>query len=329
MKFKNYNCRNCVSRERLKHRIIRDIKEENLEIVNLFDASEITINWITPHVFRTAVRQHNVHVNYLFGSIDQSYYKRFNYFEGSVYTWPTYFFKETYLDQVSTSNQLFYARPNKFKYAIMCLNKMIHVHRYRMLKELEERNLLEGNAVSWLGERGWIDGYHFNNQGIAIEDMLAVPVRTLTESESFNELGVPEEWNESFLHIVCESTIEVRYLTEKTIKCLFGSNLFIVWGAPLIHTWLEEQGFQLYYEIIDYSFDKELDHQKRLKMIIAEVEKVIALDDYSNVYNQLRNKLEHNRNRAIEIALDGQGPSLITEFDFHEYDRYLNITRSH
>mgnify|MGYP003354060204 CR=1 FL=1 len=61
----------------------------------------------------------------------------------------------------------------------------------------------------------------------------------------------------------------------------------------------------------------------------AEVEKVIALNNYSDVYDQLRDKLEYNRNRAIEIALDGQGPSLITEFDFHEYDRYLNITRGH
>jgi flagellar assembly factor FliW len=63
---------------------------------------------------------------------------------------------------------------------------------------------------------------------------------------------------------------------------------------------LSELGFQLYDEVIDYSFDSELDINLRAEKFIKNVINITKLDKQST-YNLLKPKLLYNYNRAIEI----------------------------
>tara|TARA_B100000287_G_scaffold370733_1_gene368349 strand:+ start:1153 stop:2043 length:891 start_codon:yes stop_codon:yes gene_type:complete len=68
----------------------------------------------------------------------------------------------------------------------------------------------------------------------------------------------PMEYWESVIDLVGEPyTHHGASVTEKTFKPLFWQKPFLILGGQGIHTFLKNEGFELYDEIFDYSFDNE------------------------------------------------------------------------
>jgi hypothetical protein len=103
----------------------------------------------------------------------------------------------------------------------------------------------------------------------------------------------PDWYNITNFSMVVESKTyqEDVWHTEKTWKPIAFYHPFILWGPPGYISNLREQGFQTFDHVIDESYDNELDHVKRLDMIIQQVDSLahIKLTDHETVKRTIHN----------------------------------------
>jgi hypothetical protein len=303
--------------------IVKDCITQKPDIVNICVPEEdIVFSIHPPLILNELFKTLGITVNYIFGSYDISWYIKQGYHDPEnnihVHLWPVFFFKMSYI--YGKLGTFFDTHTESFKYPLISLNGRARQYRCHMIDLLARENMITGNAISWHGygdyDHPWM---YWKEEPLRLTDCAF----SLQEQDfNFQEFCLVKEWSQSFLHLVSESQIRIRFCTEKTVMCLLGQKLFIIWGAPYMHKMLEELGFQLYDEIIDYSFDAIDEDNLRLEMIISETKRIINLGNYDNVYNTIKNKLEHNKQRAIELAIDPSRPNIIDQYGFTHYDRY-------
>ena len=111
--------------------------------------------------------------------------------------------------------------------------------------------------------------------------------KELTDRKNINILGdVPEEYLYSPIELVGESyTDKGCCLTEKVLKPLYYKKPFISMASKGYHTFLKNQGFYLYDELFDYSFDNS-SFKVRFNSI---------MDQIKNILNQPTEKLKSYR----------------------------------
>lgn len=105
--------------------------------------------------------------------------------------------------------------------------------------------------------------------------------------------------NQSALwHIVTETVFyqDKLHLTEKIFKPIVNKRPFILAGAPGNLEYLRSYGFKTFSKWIDESYDCELDPQKRLSMIVQEVEKICLLPDsqLDAMYKDMQDIVNYN-----------------------------------
>ena len=118
---------------------------------------------------------------------------------------------------------------------------------------------------------------------------------------------IPPQYFNSFFDAVSECTAETIIISEKTIKPLFYKKPFIVFAAPGFHKYLKEIGFELYNEIIDYTFDSEIDREKRADLFATELKKINDLDTVKKrkrVYKMLKPKIDRNYENMLKVIAD-------------------------
>lgn len=106
----------------------------------------------------------------------------------------------------------------------------------------------------------------------------------------------PDQYMESCFSFFCETQTEyASSLTEKTIKNLFYKKPFLGFACDGFYKFLKNNGFELYDEIFDYSFD-EYSYGDRLNNYIGECKKVLdlSLDESINLVDKLKPKILHN-----------------------------------
>ena len=109
---------------------------------------------------------------------------------------------------------------------------------------------------------------------------------------------------ESAVYFACESqTVAAGIVTEKTIKGLFYKKPFLIYSVKGYHKWLKDNGFELYDELFDYSFD-DRDDMNRIQMYVKESRRILSIDlkELKKIIEQIKNKLEYNFNRCEEIS---------------------------
>ena len=125
---------------------------------------------------------------------------------------------------------------------------------------------------------------------------------------------VPIEFLESAVYIGCETqTVDACIMTEKTIKAFFYEKPFLVHSVKGYYEWLTSNGFVLYDELFNYSFDKEED-MKRIKMFVDECKRILdmKLTDLIHIISTLKDKLKHNNDlcRKINNKIYGNGTKI-------------------
>jgi len=124
-----------------------------------------------------------------------------------------------------------------------------------------------------------------------------------------------EMYTNSYFNIVTETSYNWNstsiignnvYLTEKTYRPIFGMQPFIVVSNPGILKHLKSMGFETFPEFFDESYDEIEDSRERMNAIVKEIKKVcsLSLEELHDRYYNIFDKLEHNRNRLIEIVDD-------------------------
>lgn len=91
------------------------------------------------------------------------------------------------------------------------------------------------------------------------------------------EFFIPPQVLDSYIHIVLETVDHVPSVTEKIFKPIMAGLPFIWHGCPNLLPYLESLGFKRYSHI-DYSFDCDPDPEKRLYLLIEEIQRLNKMD---------------------------------------------------
>lgn len=281
--------------------ILSDIKKYQPDIVNIFAAEEHEINGLWSGIdgykkYITPFIENNIEVNFIFGAASKEFYvNRYNFPDNKIYVhlWPTYFLCFV-LSSIYNNNGFDEIIPARnFKYPFISLNNRPHNHRCLFIDLLARHDLIDKGIVSWYGENpNYRWRWHKPPKKIVLDEQFL---------QSGDSYAVPNEWNDSFLHVVSECTIDRIYFSEKTWLPILYCKPFIVQSSKGFYKEFQNLGFKLYDEIFDYSFDNEENDMLRTDAIIQNVKKLIG-KDYKKLYRMLKPKILYNFNRAIEIA---------------------------
>ena len=111
-------------------------------------------------------------------------------------------------------------------------------------------------------------------------------------------------YNHSFFEIVSETLYrDGHFITEKTTKPISCCLPFLVLSSPGYLKYLQSYGFKTFDGIIDESYDQEVDLEKRIDLLVEQVEKIIN-NGSKNFYLATRDICKHNYKRLCEITGD-------------------------
>jgi len=211
------------------------------------------------------------------------------------------------------------------KFIFLCLNQRPHNHRLILLTYLKNLNLLKDDIIDWsLAERydtenvqsvQHLKGYIDPTNKMLVNDYKII---TTTKKLSYYEQNVnwfvsPGDFNpykhltlnsykNSYINIVTESYYNFKendiHITEKSFKPFYYFQLPIFLSRPNhVKMMREEYDFHFFDDLIDHSYDIEMDDVKRFHMIIAEIQRLSNMkEEISAYYKANMDKLIHNHN---------------------------------
>jgi hypothetical protein len=277
--------------------VIRDINDLHPEKIIILGENEWE-PWVVEN-FVNAVNKYNVEVVYITGAPESEFLnnlvKSFNIQNFELQHWPTYHLMYASRLLKDINNQY----KNTFKYSFICLNNRDHLHRCALIDHLEKYNLIKEDSVvtwhSYIKENTNYKFKYFDKRNMIIDDNF---------NKTLDSYQIPKQYFESFFDIVSECAYKTIMISEKTVKPLFYKKPFIVFGAPGFHRYLQQLGFELYDEIIDYSFDSENDLEKRANLFAREIKKITKIKNRKQVYKQLKKKINKNYKQLFKLAAD-------------------------
>lgn len=280
-------------------KIIRDIEEYNPSRITIFNELEWEQRQLPKYLF-DLVKEKNIEFKMIHGSFPDPYYKDYCDRMGiditSIEHWPTFWinWSEQCLHWVLPYQN--YSPNTEYKYPFICLNNKGHIHRCALIDQLAKNNILEKGVVTF---------HNFMTRHQYPFKYYDGSIRTISDdfSTKLDSFLLPEEFHQSFLHVVGEATTTVNFITEKTIIPMLLKKPFISLGKEGFNKCLTDLGFVLYDDLFDYSFDNEPDLETRASMVADNVKSIVG-KDYTQLYELLKPKLIHNYNRIQEIIHD-------------------------
>lgn len=207
----------------------------------------------------------------------------------------------------------------EFNKTFVCLNRLStkeRSYRLNLVAEIMDKNLLD---------KGHVSLQLFNNGQSMLKDELFDPDSLLSKNakiKSFNHLNkiqnnlvldkfdVPGSasahvgYEEHVLlqsglwNVVTETVFYHKklHLTEKIFKPIVVQRPFILVAAPGNLAYLKTYGFKTFNRWIDESYDLEEDNDKRIQMIVDEIEKLsnLSWEDTLAMYDEMREVLKYN-----------------------------------
>lgn len=243
------------------------------------------------------------------------------------WTWP-----ETYRFNVEKGvdiKQTGACKHFELTFPYVCLNNIVKYHRCVLMDMLAKHDLIKHGAITW---RGVVNGevesdYKFNYwkpEKLFLDQGL--------DTRFFQET-MPQEFAHSFMQLVTESDDVDTFFSEKTVTPMLLNKPFLVASCVGFHKELKKQGFELYDELFDYSFDDEPDMYIRYEKLLENIKPYIGLNQYElkEKYDKVADKITHNRTLAHLYAM--HVPSeiirlhLLVDKNVTGYDGPLNIIK--
>lgn len=225
-----------------------------------------------------------------------------------VHHWDTHFIAATIHEYKPILND------TSYRYHYVYMNNMAHAWRCHLIDLVSKRDLLKYGAVSWHNTTCNYDWKYFKPIELKLTD--SFDKNNLTLDKIFT---IPTEYAQSFAQLISETSISSIFMTEKTVIPLLAGKPFLVATAPGYHAFLQELGFELYTEIFDYSFDNELDQEKRFEMVLDNFTKLssLSLAELPEYYKKIENKIKYNQQYVM--SLENNQPKIIQDLPKHAW----------
>lgn len=249
-----------------------------------------------------------------------------------VYNWIDWYIKKIFATCVThcfNNNDLnlnYYKKSiqyEQFNYFLTSLNYRAHRHRGLMIDLLAKHNLINNNAISW----------HNKISGIEHNFKYYNPQHILQLKNSFGPdwMYLPDQYFDSFVQLISESSDIISCITEKTVMALICHKPFVIAGPMGIHKKLSELGFKLFTELFDYSFDSEIDEEKRYDLImknLVELQHQYKIDNGRRLQKLILPKLIFNFQQVKKIACDfSTVPDVVLELRQFYIDSNINLNK--
>ena len=233
------------------------------------------------------------------------------------------FNNEIYDDYSKIQDNVIYDKDSKErdKYFLL-LNRAPRIHRMAFISWLNSENLLENTLTSYPSEK--LAPYNFSKKSdlsVYFSRMLCLDRKTKSKCLSgwkdleenklplivdvdewgTNHYGTSVDWlySKTFFSVVTESIYDDLsvFLDEKIWKPIYNYHPFLMIGCPNSLVKLREFGFKTFSPWIDESYDLELNHGKRMGMVVNEIKKLcsMSIDELRGWYQNLIPILEHNK----------------------------------
>lgn len=231
---------------------------------------------------------------------------------------------------------------NKTGKFFMSRNKTAKPHRLNLLFHLKINGILEDINYSKLFTYPEDDmmPYHlsFNEKEIVQNVNLIKPFNTSIKEDDYEDgkgyydyknygfrgfheegqstLHYPElkqSYENSYVNIISESAFEsqtfypnVVHTTEKSFRPFFYYQIPLILSTPNhIKQLKKKYDFDFFDDVINHSYDNELNDKKRFLMFIDEIKRINNnKEQIKEFYKKNRERFELNRKKLLEIALD-------------------------
>jgi len=193
----------------------------------------------------------------------------------------------------------------------LCYNRRPRTHRFvvasQLLKHLSKthlsfppRDFSEKMTASWQPDHPTLadDLQHLD----ALRPLI-VDQEDFETNHALTHVAWP--YLDSYISLTTETVFEDSlgvFLSEKTYRPIANLQPFILIGSPCSLRYLREMGFRTFAPFIDERYDEELDHQRRMMLILAEIDRLAAmpLDVIHNWYCSILPDLRHNKQLLLD-----------------------------
>lgn len=122
---------------------------------------------------------------------------------------------------------------------------------------------------------------------------------------------------DTLFNIISETSFETdsTNLTEKSFKAFANSHPFLIIGDVGSNELVRSFGFELYDELVDYSFDSIPERDKRLNEALKQIRNVYSIgkDGIIDWYKNNVDKIEYNRNKFFTYSFSKMIDETITD----------------
>lgn len=217
----------------------------------------------------------------------------------NIYSWSTYFNTHVIAHSLTTSLMPFNHYDDITKH-FCSLNGRAHPYRCRFIDHMYKNNLFKHGYISWHNAENWNTDEFYKFRWWTPETLSCDPVY---DNAEFIDIFTPpiKAFKDSLFSIVSESNPDYLFITEKTYVPIYHQRPFLIFGAPYTHEYLKSLGFKMFDEVIDYSFDKELDEEIRCEMFMKQVKRICKYD-IKKLKELLDPIVMHNFRNAFRIT---------------------------
>lgn len=202
-------------------------------------------------------------------------------------------------------------------------NRRWRLHRPLTVLMLKDRKLLDLGYISlgksdlpngeWSKKLKEITGYYYENKEILDiinrnEDIIDLPEMYLDTEDLVTNRAILSEstdkyYENTYFSVITETTYHTKpgydgvpFLSEKVFKAIAMRHPFVLITAPNSLQYLKKLGYKTFSDIIDESYDLELNDARRIILIIDEIERLSKLSgvELKRFLRIAREICEHN-----------------------------------
>ena len=245
-----------------------------------------------------------------------------SHFFDNVQMWPTYFLVWNGTKVAAKALERSFNNSNHLlKNLFFVKNRVAKHHRLLLLDEIEKRGLLDDgsnkftlldphNECDEIMERIGATTYSYGKHAYDSEETL--------QGNIYEE--PPMGYINCLIDVVSETSLSTHFRTEKCVWPIVYRKLFMIHGPRFINQNLKKYGFELYDEVIDYSFDSIESPRERTIALAEELKRLNDLDLNLDFTRRLcKSKIDHNLKNYLELCFhDPYIPQIIRDLGNNE-----------